>query len=431
MGTEPFLSRRAGAVTSDADPFHLSNRQAGHASHGENSPEESRLDEAMRRADDLLIGSLRDEEHRRRGRRLRAVLLASAAVGGLIMIVTIIALLTGLLGNADADKKNSGPLAAIKAEDRAAAYAQEGWALWQRGQAQEAQSKFISALELDPKNASTWNGLGWSYIRNGQAPEAQEAFAKAVELEEAHPAALNGLGNAAFMQKDYAAAEKHWLKAADTAPASWFGLAKLYLLQGKFEESAKWANKAATESPDDEGLKRIIAAAEAKKVDPALRRELEPQPAATGGAAQGWILAQQGKTRQAIEAFQAAIKKNPDDTAALNGLGFALLNSGKPAEAKPHFEKCLKLDPEAAGAMNGLARCLKAEDKPEEAIKVWEQMAEKTPGVTAATHGLAQTHLELRQYDKAIPYLEQLTKANPTDEEARRKLASARAGAGK
>jgi len=423
MGTEPLLTRQDpnGAARSFEEP-HIDRTAPAPAG------EESRLDEAMRRADDLLITSLRDEEARRRGRR-RRVLLASAASGALIMGIIIIAILTGLLGNPGGP---AGNRAAGTGGGDADALAKQGWALWQSGDAETAQAKFAAAVELDPHNANTWNGLGWSRLRSGKHKEAEQAFAEAVKLEPEHGAALNGLGNATFQQKKYDEAEKHWLKAADTAPASWFGLARLYALQGKFDDSAKYAEKALAESPDSDEMKRVLEAAKAKKVDAGLRRLIEPaSPAApvSDEAKRGWQLFNRGQNKQAADAFRAALKANPNDTNAENGLGFALLNSGKHAEAKPHFEAVLKLDPKAYGAMNGLARCLKAEGKTDEAIELWERLVKAASGANAGTAGLAQTYFEQKQFGKAIPYLEQLVKANPNDEEARKKLEVAR-GAG-
>lgn len=426
MATEPLLTRPDdNGAAREPDVERFDRNPDGHAG------DEARLDEAMRRADDLLIRSLRDDEAVRRGKRRKAVLW-SAGLGGL-MILAITAVLLSLIAN-DGGQRDRGDGPAGGSEERAAALAQEGWALWQRGQAEAAQAKFAAAVELDPKSANTWNGLGWSRMRSGKHKEAGTAFAEAVKIEPTHPAALNGLGQAAFQQRKYDEAEKHLTKAAPTAPAAYFGLARLYLIQGKYDEAAKWAEKAAAESPDDEGMKRVLEAARAKNLDADLRRVIEP-PAPTEAVAddvkRGWQLVNRGMQRQAVEAFRAALKANPDDGNAHNGLGFALLNAGNVAEAKTHFEACLKIDPNAFGAMNGLARCHKAQGKNDEAIALWEQLVKKSPGVNAGTVGLAQTYYELKQYDKAIPYLEQVAKANPDDADARRKLEAARKAAGK
>jgi tetratricopeptide (TPR) repeat protein len=418
MGTEPLLTR-----PDDNGAAHERDVARFDRTPPEDAGGEARLDEAMRRADDLLLRSLRDDEAaRRRGRRRRAVLW-SAGVGAFAMILAITAILLGLVGSAGAPRSS----------ERAAALAQEGWALWQKGDAEAAQAKFASAVELDPKNANNWNGLGWSRLNTGKRKEAQAAFAQAVKLQPNHPAALNGLGQTALLLKQYDEAEKYLLKAAPTAPAAYYGLARLYLLQGKYDEAAKWADKALAQAPDDEGMKRVAEAAHAKRLDDDLRRMIEPEDeAATSESAQrGWELLNRGMQREAVEAFEAALKSNPNDLTAHNGLGFALLNSGNVAEARPHFEACLKLNPNALGAMNGLARCLKAEGKTGEAVALWEQLVKKAPGVNAGTVGLAQTYFEEKQYDKAVPYLEQLVKADPKDPDARRKLEAARKALGK
>ena len=416
MGTEPLLTRQ-----DDNGAAHEPDGPRFDRNDPDSAGDEGRLDEAMRRADDLLIRSLRhDEVERRRGRR-RRIALWSAGLGAIVMILIITAVLLGLVGGAP------------RGAERAAALAQEGWALWQKGDVEAAQANFASAVELDPKNANAWNGLGWSRLRGGKTKEAQAAFAQAVKLEPNHPAALNGLGQAALQQKNYADAEKYLLKAAPTAPAACFGLARLYLLQGRYDQAATWADKALAEAPDDEEIKRIAEAAKARRLDDDLRRMIEPEAeaAVSEDAQRGWDLFNRGMHRQAIEAFQAALKANPNDAGAHNGLGFALLSSGNVAEARPHFEQCLKIDPNALGALNGLARCLKAEGKTDEAVALWEQLQKKSPGVNAGTVGLAQTYFELKQYDKAIPYLQQLAEANPEDADAKRKLEAARKAAGK
>jgi len=48
---------------------------------------------------------------------------------------------------------------------------------------------------------------------------------------------LNGLGQIYLAQENYDLDETNFLKAGPRAPAAWYGLAKLYLLQGKFEQA--------------------------------------------------------------------------------------------------------------------------------------------------------------------------------------------------
>src|SRR4051812_9757012 len=84
--------------------------------------ENSRLEEAMKRADDLLVSSLRQDDLRRR-RRKRAVLAVVLSLGGVAMIATILlVLLTGGQPPAPPDAQ----------VEKAGQLNQQGWTLWQQ-----------------------------------------------------------------------------------------------------------------------------------------------------------------------------------------------------------------------------------------------------------------------------------------------------------
>lgn len=316
--------------------------------------------------------------------------------------------------------------------ERGEELSQQAWALWQERKLDEASEKFEAAVQLDPTNANSWNGLGWAQFNSGDAKAAIVAFEKCVTLEPKHPAGLNGLGQAYLSQREYAKAEKFLLKAAPNAPAAWYGLSRLYVLTGKFDKAKTWTEKALAAEPNDELLKKILAAAEQGELSDSLRKQIEPakvsetdEPAAKL-AMEGWKHFNSGKARSAERSFRQALAKDPENLSAMNGLGFLLLNSGKSAEAKSLFENCLEKQPDAAGPMNGLARCLKAEGKVDQAIQLWEKMVKQNPGVNAGTVGLATTFVERKEYDKALPYLEALVQAQPQNAEFKQQLAEVR-----
>jgi Flp pilus assembly protein TadD len=386
---------------------------------GRQSTEQARLDDAMRRADDLLVSSLKTDD-RRRARRIRLFFL----LGGLAMflIVCVVALALAI----------QGQLAAANA-DSSDQLTREGWQLWSSQQYDEAAAKFAEAVKLAPKNTNAWNGLGWSQFNGGHRDEAVESFKKVIALEPRHPAALNGLGQIAFFQRKYKDAEKYLLKAAPQAPAAWYGLAKLYLLEGKFADARKWAKKLVDSGESDETAKEMLQAAEAKKLDPELRKKIEPIAAddsASNESARGWQLFNKGRNAEAKEAFAKALAANPKNGAALNGMGWALLASGEAAEAKPYFEKILAAEPDAAGALNGLARVTKLEGELDGAIKIWEDMLVRFPDATAVPYELADAYVEKEEFAKAVPLLEKLAKADPTNQQLQAKLARAREHAG-
>lgn len=305
-----------------------------------------------------------------------------------------------------------------------------GWKLFQQQKLPEALEKFDEAVKLDPGLANAWNGLGWSRFNTGHSLEAEKAFETCLKISPTMGGAVNGLGQIYLSRRQYDKAEKSLLDAAKlNAPAAWYGLAQVYLLQGEYEKAVPWAEKVVKAEPKDILGKKMLAAAKAEKLSPALRRQIEPPDpnAQSPESKRGWVFFQRGDYLRGIEAFKQAIKKNANDAHAHNGLGFCLLNSGKPAEAKPHFEISLKLIPEHVGAMNGLARCLKeGENDLDGAIKIWQKMIETSPGPHAGTSALAWAYLEKGEPAKAIPYFEQLLEANPNDTHAKAGLERAR-----
>lgn len=378
--------------------------------------EDARLNEALFQADSRLVASLQDEEARHRRRRWWKI-------GGIAMSLTVTGVIIGVVLSSVGVTSQE----ANKAQSLTAA----GWQLWQKRQYVQAEEKFEQAVKLDPKAVNAWNGLGWARFNSGRIDEAEEPFQRCVAIEPAHPAALNGLGQLYFFRRQYDKAERYWKQCAKTAPAAWYGMAKMYLLKGEYEQAAKWANKVLAQQKNDTLMKDVLAAANAGRVSDELRKKIEPPPPVKKGTAaahteQGWRYFQRGMPSKAMDEFEAALRKDPDSVNAHNGMGFCLLNTGKPQEAKPHFQKCLELMPEHWGAINGLARCLKQEGKVKEAIKLWEQMVEDCPTPNAGNTGLAYTYLEQCYYEKAIEQFKVLVKADPNNADYREKLAQAR-----
>jgi RNA polymerase sigma-70 factor (ECF subfamily) len=65
-------------------------------------------------------------------------------------------------------------------------------------------------------------------------------------------------------------------RAAPQSSASWFGLARLYLLQGKFDQAEEWARKVVDSGQGDAIADKMLAAARAKELPEGLRLVLEP-----------------------------------------------------------------------------------------------------------------------------------------------------------
>ena len=388
--------------------------------------EQKILDTALHESDQLLVRSLRDDQQRRQRRIWLSILL----IGGVVMSLLLIAVLSGFFVVADASVAQS-----IEDTHRAEELTAEGWRLWGIRQYSQAATEFEKAVKLDPEIVNAWNGLGWSHFNGGKYEKAVAAFEQCIALQPKHAAALNGLGQTYLMWKDYPRAEKYFLKAAPTASAAWYGLARVYLLQEKFDKAKPWIDRLLKENPERADIKRMQQAVDAKKLDEELRRMIEPpgkpkqsESKSNPDTTRGWVMFHKGNVRTAERLFRRALEKDEKDLAAMNGLGFALLNQGKHEQAQPLFEKYLSIEKDAAGPLNGLAQCYKGNGKIDKAIEIWKKMEKKHPGPTAATTGLAFAYLEKNDFKNAQRYFQILADADPENKQYQNGLKRAQAG---
>lgn len=155
----------------------------------------------------------------------------------------------------------------------------EGWRLLRAGMFEAARGGFTQVVkEYDPANVEAWNGLGWTWLDTEQPQAAKTNFQRALSLDASYPGALNGLGQVYLAQRDYDQAEKYLLQAAPTESAAWYGLARLYLLEGKFDSAKEWAQKVVDSGEADDTARQMLKAAQEKHVSDELRRMIESPP---------------------------------------------------------------------------------------------------------------------------------------------------------
>lgn len=169
-------------------------------------------------------------------------------------------------------------LKSAKKSQASATSAETGWRLWEERRLAEAEATFQETVKNEPKDANAWNDLGWTLFNSGKITKAVPAFEKAVALEPNQPGALNGLGQIALAQGDYGKAEEYLLRAAPAAPAAWFGLTRIYLLQAQFDKALPWAQKIADSGQGDDVAKRMLTAAKNQLLDADLRALIAPPP---------------------------------------------------------------------------------------------------------------------------------------------------------
>jgi Flp pilus assembly protein TadD len=148
---------------------------------------------------------------------------------------------------------------------------------------------------------------------------------------------------------------------------------------------------------------------------------------ATGDTTQlvqeGWQLLQTGKLAEAIPAFEAAVKLDPKNSDAWNGLGWASFRSGKTNEAEKAFQQTVELQPDHPAALNGLGQMYLSEKKYAEAEQYLLKAGSKAP---AAWYGLAKLYLLQDKFEDAEKWAQTIVDSGQGDEGARAMLKAAK-----
>ena len=135
-----------------------------------------------------------------------------------------------------------------------------------------------------------------------------------------------------------------------------------------------------------------------------------------------------GRPEAAAADYRAAVKLDPDNTEAMNGLGFMIL-ADKPAESLALAERVLKAAPDNDGALLLKARAFYHLDRVDEAIPVLRRLNEVAPQEASGFHDLARIYLDKDQPHLAEPLIASALKLDPHDVEALGLRAELRANA--
>ena len=90
-----------------------------------------------------------------------------------------------------------------------------GYYYLRAGNLQEAETHFLTAIEIDYSYPTPHNNLGVVYLKQDRPEEAEKEFLQAVRLNPQYSKAQYNLAVALFHQKRYADAAKAYLKARD------------------------------------------------------------------------------------------------------------------------------------------------------------------------------------------------------------------------
>lgn len=204
--------------------------------------------------------------------------------------------------------------AATNAERAAAAAFDQALDLHEKRRLDEAISKLVAAVAIQPNYAEAYNLLGVCYDEQGRYALAQEEYKKAVKLEPVNARFLNNLGYS-------------------------------YFLAGDDKQAIKWYTKALRFTPGDKRIHNNLGLAYGRKGDFKQAHASFVKAVGEQGAHLnlGYIYSQQGRYQQAIEQFELALRAQPNSLVAINSLAQLYDRVGRVREAALLNEQYRKL----------------------------------------------------------------------------------------
>ena len=187
----------------------------------------------------------------------------------------------------------------------AAAWTEEGNALFRQGAYEDAIAAYNAAIQLEPSYGVPYGNLALTFLSQGQCAEAIPLYEKSIELLGVGP------GQGALVERARQCLSRRWRLCA---------------------RGGRVSARGGTRSRDER--------------HPRLGRGCSVRRTAQEGATLiklGTVLLKTGSADEAVSAFQKAIELEPEAGAAYSNLARALASQGKYGEAVALFEKSIDL----------------------------------------------------------------------------------------
>lgn len=256
--------------------------------------------------------------------------LRKAAIGGVFLILTALAVLTWRQAQTFRDEHTF--YTTIIARNPASWLAHYNLANAQRdaGETDSAIAHYKQALALNPRMSDAHNNMGSVLRTAGRYEDALQHFRQAVSIDPRNYRAHSLLGAELARTGDTAGALSHQEEACrlnPSHPESHYYLGRTLQGMGRTDDAIQ-------------------------KYQTALQLDSKFAPAHT---ALGNTMRQLNRLDEARAHYEAALKLQPNLAGAHNNLGTVLLATGRAAEAIAEFEAALRINPQSREAQQNLA----------------------------------------------------------------------------
>src|SRR5437899_802029 len=145
----------------------------------------------------------------------------------------------------------------------------------------------------------------------------------------------------------------------------------------------------------------------------------------------GVVRADQHKLAEAIEHYQRALQRRPDNADAHINLGNALAQQGQLTEAVEHYRQALKIKPDLGNAVSYLGSALARQGKLAEASEHFQQALQITPDNADVHYNLGMALARQGKPAEAGEHFREALRINPNDADAHYNWCNALAQHGK
>ncbi|MGA2508405.1 MAG: tetratricopeptide repeat protein [Chitinispirillaceae bacterium] len=136
----------------------------------------------------------------------------------------------------------------------------------------------------------------------------------------------------------------------------------------------------------------------------------------------GLLLADKGRTDEAMAHYQKALEINPDYGGAHFNLGLLLAKMGQTDEAMAHYQKALGLNPNHAKTHNNLGLLLANMGRPDDAAAHYRKALEINPNSAETHYNLGLLLANMGRPDEALVHFQKALELNPNLAEAHNDL---------
>ncbi|WP_445475187.1 tetratricopeptide repeat protein [Methanococcoides methylutens] len=245
---------------------------------------------------------------------------------------------------------------------------------------------YVTALQLDPKDAMAWAYKGNTYSYMKAYEDAIIAYEKALQIAPEDELAWINKGNAHSHLKQYENAIKAYEKALQLNQKDenvWISKGNVYYHLKKYEKAIEAYNKAIQINPKCEDV----------------------------WTNKGNVYSHMKKFEESSEAYNKALKINPENVAAHLNYANTLRENKKFSEAETEVTLVLQMNPSNSFALGALGDILSDEGYFEKAIEKYEKALLSSEdmhpsSVSEIYNNMGRAYGELEDYEKAEIYFQ-------------------------